>query len=376
MFFLSQQIRTPQRRTLLCQNILLIALVFLFNGCAQFKQQESSADDLKFHRLYGFYTPKSEDDVKILASLGVKGLCTSTKAENIALLHQYGIEAYAAAGPVGIHGNVFTPEEQAMLDHLYGKDLPKDMPAAERQNIINKRFADADYSYGGEPLNGKKEIFWEGSLPCIIGEESRKKACAKLDKICEQPGIDGIAFDYVGYSNYYGCHHPDCLNLCREYLKKHNLADTPENRHKFYLFELAEYYRVCAEHIKKINPKFRVMTHLYPVFTPKPLYGKHLNVDIVGETCAWYRIWDMKKIEDYAKTIRREQQQYYKTTECVPFIGFSAVGLVDKKDAARVEQELQAILRSGSDSLMVHEFSSVLAVPEVLEVFRKYCSPQ
>ena len=43
---------------------------------------------------------------------------------------------------------------------------------------------------------------------------------------------------------------------------------------------------------------------------------------------------------------------------------------------ARIEQELQAILRSGTDAIMVHELSSVLAVPEVLAVFRKYCSPE
>ena len=67
----------------------------------------------------------------------MKDLCTSTTAENIAQLHKYGIEVYAAVGPFGVHRNVFTPEEQTMLDYLYGKDLPKDMPAAERQNIIN-----------------------------------------------------------------------------------------------------------------------------------------------------------------------------------------------------------------------------------------------
>ena len=57
-------------------------------------------------------------------------------------------------------------------------------------------------------------------------------------------------------------------------------------------------------------------------------------------------------------------------------IAFTAGGLIDKKDAARIEQELQAILRSGTDAIMVHELSSVLAVPEVLAVFRKYCSPE
>ena len=210
----------------------------------------------------------------------------------------------------------------------------------------------------------------------MIGEQAREKACKRLDKICATPGIDGIAFDYVGYNNYYGCQHPDCLKQCAEYLKRHNLADTKDNRSKFYLFELTEYYRACTEHIKRINPEFRVIAHLYPVFEPHPFYGNQLQIDIAGETCAWYRIGDLKKVEADARTVHQGQHKYCKKTECIPFIGFTAGGLIDKKDAARVELELQAILRSGTNALMVHELHSVLKVPEVLAVFRKYCTPE
>lgn len=354
----------------------ILTSVLLLSACVQIQKQDP-VPHKKFHRVYGFFTPKSENDVRIIAALGVKGICTSTKTENIALLHKYGIEAYAGAGPVGVHRCVLTKEEETLLKHLSGRDLPRTMPWSEKSAVINKRLRDADYSYGGEPLNGKTEVFWEGTVHCIIGKEARAKACEALSKrYAAQPEIDGFAFDYVGYSNYYGCHHPDCLKRCQEYLKEHGLADTKENRHKFYLFELAEYYRVCAEHIKKLNPELRVMAHLYPVFTPHPLYGNQLKIDIAGETCAWYRLWDLDKVGDYAKTIRRDQHKYYKTTECVPFIGFTANGLIDKKDAARVEKELQAILRSGSDALMIHELRSVLAVPEVLKVFQKYCAPE
>lgn len=354
---------------------VLAALIPMIAGCFH-SSAEPEQKMGKIRRVYGFFTPQNEEEVKILASLGVKGICTSTKPENIALLHKYGIEAYAVSGPMGVHPNVITADEQTLLDHYMGKDLPKSMPWAERNAVVQKRLLEADYSYGGEPLSDRKEIFWEGKVFCIIGEKARAKACERLTKTCALPGIDGIAFDYVGYTNYYGCQHPDCLKLCEEYLKKHNLSDTKENRDKFYLFELAEYYRVCAEHIKKIDPDFRVIAHLYPVFTPQPLYGKHLKIDIAGETCAWYRLWDLKKVEKYAKSVRQNQHEYYKTTECVPFIAFTAGGLIDKKDAAHIEQELQAILRSGTDAIMVHELSSVLAVPEVLAVFRKYCSPE
>lgn len=358
---------------------VLAALIPVIAGCFQMQGPcgpEQDAGKEKFRRLYGFCTPQNEDDVKKLASIGVKGVCTSTKPENIALLHKYGIEAYAGFGPVGVHSNVLTDEEEALLKYYMAKDLPEKMPWTERNAVTQKRLLEADYSYGGEPLPGKKEIFWEGKVLCIIGEKARAKACERLTKICAQKGIDGVAFDYVGYANYYGCQHPDCLKLCAEYLKKHDLADTKENRNKFYLFELTEYYRVCAEHIKKIDPALRVMAHLYPVFTPHPLYGNQLKIDIAGETCAWYRLWDLEKVEKYAKSVRQNQHKYYSTTECVPFIGFTKNGLIDKKDAARIEQELRAILRSGTDAVMVHELRSVLAVPEVLAVFQKYYSAE
>ena len=355
--------------------------ILLSAGCVEVDgpcgpRDYSVTPDEKFHRLYGFFTPANEEEVKILADLGVKGVSTSTKPENIALLHKYGIEAYAGFGPMGVHANVLTEAEQKLLFWYMGKDLPKEMSRQEKRAICQKRLADVNYSFGGEPFPGKTEVLWDGPYPCVIGKDARAKACERLDKICATPGIDGIAFDYVGYQNYYGCQHPDCLKQCQEYLKKNGLPDTKENRAQFYLFELAEYYRVCAEHIKKINPRFRIIAHLYPVFQPHPLYGNRLKIDIAGETCAWYRLWDIRKVENYANTIRAGQHRYHKTTECVPFIGFSAGGLIDKKDAARVEQELLAILKSDSDALMVHELSSVLKVPEVLAVFQKYCSAE
>ena len=338
--------------------------------------QQAGVENAKFRRVYGFCSPKTEEEVKILAGIGVKGLSSATTPENIALLHKYGIEVYAGFGPCGVHANVLTPEERKVLDFYMGKDLPKELKGKERAQTIAKRLQDVKYSFGGEPMTDRKEVLWDGCYPCIIGEKSREKACKALDKVCAKPGIDGVAFDFVGYTNYYGCQHPDCLKLCAEYLKKNNLADTKENRAKFYLHELAEYYRVCTAHIKKINPKFKVMAHLYPVFEPLPLYGNRLQIDIAGETCAWYRRWDLKKVEEHAKYVRENQHKYFKTTECVPFLAYSVGNFADVLTPDDIEKEMQAILRSGTDALMVHELSSVLKNPEILKVFQKYCSPK
>ena len=377
----SQQMRNWKKFAACAAGII----AFACSGCWQVQGpcepydangKQAGIEGRKFRRLYGYSTPKTEEQAKIYASLGVKGLSTSSTPENIALLHKYGIEAYARFGPDGYHASVLTSEEQKIFDFYRGKDLPKELKGKERAKVIAKRLQDVKYSFGGEPMTDRKEVLWDGPYPCFIGEKAREKACRDLDKVCARPGIDGVAFDFVGYQNYYGCQHPDCLKLCAEYLKKHNLEDTKENRAKFYLHELTEYYRVCAEHIKKINPKFKVMAHLYPVFEPMPLYGNRLQIDIAGESCAWYRRWDLKKVEEHAKYVRENQHKYFKTTECVPFLAYTVKDFADVLTPDDIEKEMQAILRSGTDVLMVHELTSVAENPEVLKIFRKYCSPE
>lgn len=112
--------------------------------------------------------------------------------------------------------------------------------------------------------------------------------------------------------------------------------------------------------------------NLFPAFLPEPLYGNRLNIDISGETCAWYMIWDTKKVEDYASRIVAGQHKYHLTTQCVPFIAVSTTTDFDEKSSEVIERELQAILKSGTDSLMIHEFSSLLKRPEIMAAFDKY----
>lgn len=349
--------------------------LFLFCGCStvQSESNDAASPNRKFKKLYTFFTPKNAEEIALMKKYHVVGTsCAGQKS--IKLLNDAGIGAYISFGPVGWHKSTLNEDEQKVYDYLRASDVSD---KKERQKESLRRKSEGRYSYGGEPLPGVKffgrdEVFWEGQISCFIGEKARQIACEALDKLCRTPGIDGVAFDFVGYSNYRGCEHPECLKLCAEYLKKNNLPDTKENRERFYLHELAEYYRVCAEHIRKINPRFKVMAHLYPVFLPEPLYGNRLDIDIAGETCAWYRIWDVKKVEEYARYIVENQHRYHKNTYCVPFLAISKSEVFDVKTPEVVEQELQAILKSGTDSLMIHEFSSLIARPEIMAVFDKY----
>jgi len=356
----------------------LLALIGIFcAGCcckADLRQADAQPQIGKFRKLYTFYTPKTEADIALMKKYHVVATSTDTKPETLKLLHEAGIRAYAGFGPVGWHKSQLTPEQKKVHDYLNGVDLAKDK---DRWKTVGQRMKNGRYSYGGEPLAGVRfcgqtEVFREGQLACFVGEKSRAMAREKLDRICRIPGIDGIAFDFVGYTNYQGCEHPECQKLCREYLQTHKLADTKENRAQFFLGELVAYYDSCAEHIRSINPELKIMAHLYPVFLPDPLYGNRLNIDVAGETCAWYMIWDPAKVEDHAKRVVANQHKYHRTTQCVPFIAITCGDWADEKTPEIVDKELQAILKSGTDTLMIHEFGSLIRRPEIMAVFDRY----
>lgn len=210
----------------------------------------------KFKKLYTFFTPKTEADIAMMKKYHVVATSTHSTPEAIKLLNDAGIKALAGFGPVGWHRNDLTPEQQKTQDYLNGADLGKDK---DRWVKASQRMKEGRYSYGGEPLpgvtfNGQEEVFFEGKLSCIVGEKSRAMAREKLTKALSTPGIDGVAFDFVGYTNYRGCEHPDCQKLCADYLQAHKLENTEENRAKFFLEELVAYYDSCAQHIRSINP--------------------------------------------------------------------------------------------------------------------------
>ena len=352
---------------------LLGAAVFLC-GCSAIRPGAAEVSGTpKFKRLYTYFDPRNEEEIALMKKYHVAATSVGADEKDcIRLLNAAGIGAYANFHPDGWHASTLNEEEQKVYDYLSAADVPEKErgPEAKRRRIAGR------YSYGGEPLPGVKflghdEVFSRRN-PCIIGDRARELACRKLDRLCATPGIDGIAFDYISYSNYRGCEHPECMKLCMEYLKKHDLPDTKENRERFYLHEIVEYYRVCAAHIRKIDPRFKIMAHLFPVFLPHPLYGNRLDIDIAGETCAWYRIWDVKKVEAYSRYVVENQHKYHKNTQCVPFLAVSVSDLFDHKSPEVVERELRAILKSGTDTLMIHEFRSLIQRPEIMAVFDRY----
>ena len=183
-----------------------------------------------------------------------------------------------------------------------------------------------------------------------------------------------VLFDYVGYQNYRRCHHPDCERLYREFLKEHNLKDSPESEKEFFLGELVAVNNAMHDAIKARNPKIVTGTHIYPVYLPDPLYGYRLKFDVIAETCAWYLKWPDEKIRAYTADCLSKRPADYPRSRRLPFIAVTRNNWCKNKTAAEVESELNDILDTGADEIVAFEMTAIVDDPELYAVFLKYCA--
>ena len=248
---------------------------------------------------------------------------------------------------------------------------------SESKKIINQRRLEKGHRFGGDRLNSIDTLN-VNSLPCFGCDTDFAFTGKKIDSILAKtvPGVQGIYMDYFGYVNHRGCYCKGCLERCQEFLKSRKLADTPENRDLFYQEQLIAYFNRAVDYVKAKRPDFRIVAHIYPEFEPNPLYGYLTRADYCGETVSWYFQWSPEKIAKYTAAVVNRKQP---APGCagVPFIGVSTNprSSLGYKSPADVEKDLQIILRSGGDSLMVCNGDSMIT-PGYFEVFQKYCSRQ
>ncbi|MEN6304749.1 MAG: hypothetical protein ABFD96_18610, partial [Armatimonadia bacterium] len=113
--------------------------------------------------------------------------------------------------------------------------------------------------------------------------------------------------------------------------------------------------------------------HIWPVFTPEPLYGNRLDVDLCGQTAAWYILWPEEKIAEYSRIIANDAQKYYQRQQGVGMIGYYDLpGKFPVKDAARVDLELKTMIDNGCRSIQVCSSIHVMNNPQIRAVFKKW----
>ncbi len=238
-----------------------------------------------------------------------------------------------------------------------------------------------EYQFGGEPLKERitrkyhQEVLIQ-DLPCFHYPEVLQAFKDKIKKVMSHPDITGISFDYIGYENYYDCKCEQSKKLYHEYCKKNNIKPSDKTWQEFCLKTLVDFNNALVDYVHELNPKAKTFNHIYPVYLPEPLYGNRLKMDYCGQTAAWYFYWDPLKIEQYSRTIAKEQNKYWPGVHGVAFIGYydslKHNLLFPLKTPEKIECELRAILKGGSRMLMVCGLPDVINNPDVARVFKKF----
>lgn len=358
--------------------ILLSAVaMFFISGCAS-PSITAKEPQRKFKRFFAWATLNDEATAEKFREIGVTDI-TARSPGQIALAKKYGMKAYNGSfAPCGKHKQVMNPEEEKHFGYINGLDLPPlrgnvtpEMRAARRTEL-DKRRIEKNARYGGEPV--EFDVLTDVRNNCFMSDPGLEASKKSIDKICSLEGIDGISFDYIGYTNFKGCYCETCMAAYAKFLAENKISDTQENKDRFYLGLLVKYYNDMADYVRGKYPNLVIMAHLYPVFQPDPLYGNRLNIDYCGQTVAWYFPWEPVKIRRYTEVTVKEQGRYFKTARGIPFIGLNKKpGSLAVKDAATVEKELKAMLAGGADALMICSANAILEDTEMFALFKRYC---
>jgi hypothetical protein len=157
------------------------------------------------------------------------------------------------------------------------------------------------------------------------------------------------------------------------YRAKHK--DTPADRAlvDFSLETLVQFNNDLASFARSLRADLMTANHIWPVFSPEPLYGNRLDIDRCGQTAAWYFNWDLEKVRRYAQIIVSGEQAHYPRARGVAMMGFyNNPRLFPLKTPERVDAELHAILAGGCRRVMVCGLDDVLKTPAVADVFGRY----
>jgi hypothetical protein len=279
---------------------------------------------------------------------------------------------------IGIYGWMYLGDLPAWKKAFPETEPPLQVMSPAEQETLKRLAADqtpgkSGYQFGGEPANGADVL--ETPLLCFHDPRVLEALKQQVAEILSVPGVRGVAFDYFGYQNYRCCLCPESQRQLAAYQAQHpELAPEPALE-RFSLDTLVEFNNRLAAYAYSVRPEAKVITHIYPVYLPQPLYGNRLDLDACGQTAAWFfePFWSLEKIKSYARVIAVEANRYHPRPRGAALIGYyNAPGVFPVKAPARLEAEIQAILDGGCTRVQVCSFNDVLKTPEAAAVFRRF----
>ncbi|MFC1454101.1 carbohydrate-binding family 9-like protein [Verrucomicrobiota bacterium] len=370
-------------------------------------------DDLRhFERFFAWGVPKEDEPyIKRVVELGVTDLITGMPSSNaVALYAASGINVFPVVTP-RVKGwkkkypdtppaiQKMTDAEFAANDLVKGvksshrssagqegdADEPSDWNMTDKEKKAIDRMSRANYriqsryQWGGEIDRDhfgktiKTEVLHYDIL-CFNTPSVKELVRDRIKDALAIPGVKGLAFDAIGYQNYYACFCPVCEKLFNENCEKEKKdPKKEENRNEFSLKCLVDFNNEMVDYARSLKADAVTINHIWPVYMPEPLYGNRLKIDFCGQTAAWFMYWDPWRIEKYSRIITSEQEKYWKGVKGVPFIGYYDNPNFPVKTPAKVESELRAILRGGS-TLMMHGLDDLMKNEDIYAVFKKFCA--
>jgi hypothetical protein len=259
--------------------------------------------------------------------------------------HQRGVRLYLStvfSGGEPDWRQVMTPAEQERAD--------QDPPPS--------------YQHGGEPRT-RDEVFRQ-RVPCWNRDEVRTHFRKKVVDFAHLP-VDGLAFDAVGYSNYYRCYCPLCEAKLADYRREHPELSDQKASAACAEQAMVDFINEMAQAAREARPGIELTIHIWPYFRPNPYYGNRLAIDYVGQTVSWFfrPHWPLDKVRRLTKRIVARQHDFRQDSHAAPFIGFYSDPPELARSADRVRAELEIIRASGAEGMQVAELGHVVRAPSV-----------
>lgn len=323
-----------------------------------------------FDFLFSWGRVVDDETARAYAEIGVTDICARGR-DGFAAAKRHGLVPYCSYTPVGPHKQVLREDEQRRLDFINAADLEGKASKEDIRRVCDERRIAAGFRYGGEPEGGP--ALCATRIACFLSDTNCVMAKATLAKtLAKNPGAEGIAFDFIGYTNMRSCECEDCKRRLAAFLAKEGLAENEENRNRFFRTSLLGYINALVDYVRGVRPGIKVTIHLYPAFVPDPVYGGDIKADTVQETVAWYFQWPDAKIADYTRRVSAGEHQPGSVR--VPFVGLESTPgkSLASKTPERLEEELRIILAAGGRRLGVCNGGDMLK-PGYREVFMKYC---
>ena len=346
------------------EKLLILALAAaLFVG-------ETAFGANRFDFLFSWGYVKDEASARAFSEIGVTDVLARGR-DGFAAARRFGLKPYCLYTPVGPHKQILREDEQKHFDFINASDCRERLSKEDLRKLQDERRAAAAARFGGEPVAAMDTC--ATLIDCFLSDTNCVMAKAKIDKmLAENPDADGIAFDYIGYTNLRSCECCDCKSRLVAFLKSEGLENGEYARNLFYRTSLVSYINALVNHVPSARPGTKVTIHLYPVFLPDPIYGKDLRADTIQETVAWYFQWPDEKIADYTRQIGIGARQ--SSSASVPFVGVNATPgkALAFKSPERLEAELRILLEAGGRRLGVCNGGDMIK-PGYREVFIKYC---